>query len=62
VLQWSEKGGPEVKLPHCEGYGTKLIRELLKYEFDGAVDQRYAPEGLTCEFVLPLDRLLAKHG
>jgi PAS domain S-box-containing protein len=62
VLRWSEKGGPAVKLPHCEGYGTQLIRELLKYEFDGAVNQRYAPEGLTCEIVLPLDRLLAKHG
>src|SRR5215510_12327866 len=62
VLQWSEKGIPEVNIPHREGYGTKLIRELLKYEFEGAVDQRYAPEGLTCEIVLPLDRLLAKHG
>jgi two-component sensor histidine kinase len=62
VLQWSEKGGPEVKLPHREGYGTKLIHGLLKYEFNGAVDQRYVPEGLTCEILLPLDLLLAKHG
>jgi hypothetical protein len=30
--------------------------------FNGAVDQRYSPEGLTCEIVPPLDRLLAKHG
>ena len=56
------KGGPEVKLPHREGYGTKLIHGLLKYEFDGTVDQRYAPEGLTCEILLPVDLLLAKHG
>jgi len=51
-----------VKLPHREGYGTKLIHGLLKYEFDGTVDQRYAPEGLTCEILLPVDLLLAKHG
>lgn len=54
------KGRTRSEVP--EGYGTRLIRELLKYEFDGAVDQRYAPERLTCGIVLPVDRLLAKHG
>jgi PAS domain S-box-containing protein len=60
VLQWTEHGGPKVKLPQCEGYGTILIRELLTFEFDGTVDQRYAPEGLTCQISLLLDRVLEK--
>jgi PAS domain S-box-containing protein len=60
VLQWREQGGPAVKPPKREGYGTNLIRELLTYEFDGTVDQRYAPEGLTCQIVLPLERVLEK--
>lgn len=59
VLEWREYGGPVVKPPKRKGYGTNLIRELLTYEFSGTVDQHYAPEGLTCNIVLPLDRLLA---
>jgi two-component sensor histidine kinase len=58
VVQWTEQGGPEVKPPQREGYGTILIRELLTFEFDGTVDQRYAPEGLTCQISLPLARVL----
>jgi PAS domain S-box-containing protein len=60
VLQWSERGGPLVKPPRGKGYGTTLIRELLKYELGGTVEQRYLPEGLTCQISLPLDRVLAK--
>jgi PAS domain S-box-containing protein len=60
VLQWREQGGPAVKPPKREGYGTNLVRELLTYEFDGTVDQRYSPEGLTCQIVLPLERVLEK--
>ena len=60
MVQWTEQGGPEVKPPQREGYGTILIRELLTFEFDGTVDQRYAPEGLTCQISLPLDRVLEK--
>jgi two-component sensor histidine kinase len=62
VLQWSEQGGPVVTPPHREGYGTVLIRELLTYEFGGTVDQRYAPDGLTCQVSIPLDRVVAEHG
>jgi PAS domain S-box-containing protein len=60
VLQWREQGGPVVKPPKLEGYGTNLIRELLTYEFQGTVEQHYAPEGLTCQIVLPLERVLEK--
>jgi two-component sensor histidine kinase len=60
LLQWAEQGGPEVKPPQGEGYGTVLIRELLTFEFDGTVDQRYATEGLTCQISLPLDRVVEK--
>jgi PAS domain S-box-containing protein len=54
ALQWSERGGPTVKRPQREGYGTTLIRELLTYEFDGSVAQHYSPEGLVCQISLPL--------
>jgi two-component sensor histidine kinase len=60
LLHWTEQGRPVVKPPEREGYGRVLIRELLTFEFDGTVDQRYATEGLTCQISLPLDRVLEK--
>jgi PAS domain S-box-containing protein len=59
VLRWSEQGGPEVKVPAREGYGTSVIRELLRFELGGAVELSYPPGGALCEISLPLDRLLA---
>ena len=59
VLRWIEQDGPEVKAPQREGYGTSLIRELLKFEFGGTVDHRFLPGGVTCEISLPLERSLA---
>ena len=60
ALRWREQCGPEVKTPGREGYGTRVIRELLTYEFDGAVEHRYLPGGATCDISLPLDPLLAR--
>jgi PAS domain S-box-containing protein len=59
VLRWIEQDGPEVKAPQREGYGTRLIRELLKFEFGGTVEHRFSPGGVTCEISLPLERSLA---
>jgi two-component sensor histidine kinase len=59
VLGWIEQDGPEVKAPQREGYGTRLIRELLKFEFGGTVEHRFSPGGVTCEISLPLERSLA---
>jgi hypothetical protein len=38
VLQWSEQGGPQVRPPEREGYGTSVIRELLAFGFGGVVE------------------------
>jgi PAS domain S-box-containing protein len=62
LLQWTEEGGPEVKPPRREGYGTMLIRELLTFELNGTVDLQYSRAGLTCKISLPVDRSLAKLG
>ena len=59
VLQWIEHGGPGVKAPQREGYGTSLIRDLLSFEFGGTVDHHFLPGGVTCEISLPLERSLA---
>src|SRR5262249_55380434 len=57
VLEWQEIGGPPVAAAGKSGYGTSTIRDLIPYEFGGAVDLIFAPEGLRCRLELPGDWL-----
>ncbi len=52
-LIWQESGGPLVKQPDREGFGTNLIRQITQHELDGDCDLRYEPEGLRCELTFP---------
>jgi two-component sensor histidine kinase len=56
-LVWQEAGGPSVAAPTREGYGTRLIRNLVRHELGGQVELRLAPAGVCCEFQLPLARV-----
>jgi two-component sensor histidine kinase len=57
VLDWREIGGPPVISPNNPSYGTSTIRDLIPYEFGGAVDLVFAPEGVQCRLELPSDWL-----
>ena len=53
ILTWTEKGGPPVKKPTRQGFGTRVM--------EGMIDQRkgdlrlyWRAEGLTCEIILPV--------
>jgi two-component sensor histidine kinase len=43
VVVWQETGGPRVEVPKRTGYGTGVVRDLIPYEFGGAVDLMFAP-------------------
>lgn len=47
-LAWTESGGPAVTAPTRSGFGTRLIQSLLAKDFDGTVELRYDPAGVTC--------------
>jgi two-component sensor histidine kinase/CheY-like chemotaxis protein len=53
-LEWKEAGGPEVTPPKRRGFGSTLIERSLTYEFDGAAELDFQPEGLVCRLSLPL--------
>ena len=53
-LQWRESGGPSVKPPEHEGFGSRLIEGGLAQELDGEVHIDYAPEGVVCRIVIPI--------
>jgi two-component sensor histidine kinase len=57
VLEWQEIGGPSVAAPEHSGFGTSTIRDLIPYEFGGAVDLAFAPLGVGCRLELPANWL-----
>jgi two-component sensor histidine kinase len=50
-LTWSEDGGPPVKRPDQEGFGSRLIANLTK-QMHGSFEARYPPSGLICHIKL----------
>ena len=52
-IAWNETGGPAVAAPPRQGYGSAVIRDLLKYEFGGHVDLMFAADALRCHIELP---------
>jgi PAS domain S-box-containing protein len=50
---WEESGGPTVRPQARSGYGTSVIRELIRYELGGQVDIVHAPNGVRCTLEIP---------
>lgn len=54
-IVWTERGGPPVSPPTRRGYGTKFVQSALESATGTAVDLQFAPEGVTCTFVIPVE-------
>lgn len=55
-LEWRESGGPPVKQPTTEGFGSRVIRHSVTHEPNGRIFVDYRPDGVHCLFgfdVLP---------
>lgn len=55
-LTWTESGGPPVKQPRTEGFGTRLLRQSLAAELDAPLSMRFEEEGFVCEFDGPVQK------
>ena len=53
-LRWEEQGGPPVAAPAHRGFGLRLIEHGLAREISGKVSLAFAPQGLVCEWTMPL--------
>jgi len=53
-LNWIERGGPTVKAPDEDGFGTRLIKANIEYELGGQASLNYMPEGVMVEIELPI--------
>ena len=54
TIQWLESGGPKVRAPDSQGYGTRVIRASLD-QIGGRADFDWQPTGLHCSLSLPRD-------
>jgi PAS domain S-box-containing protein len=54
VLSWSEVGGPTVTPPSRQGFGTRVIKQMVEGQFKGEMRFDWQPEGFACDFSFPL--------
>jgi two-component sensor histidine kinase len=49
VLRWSETDGPPVKPPARQGFGTRVVDQIIRAELKGEARYDWRPAGLVCE-------------
>jgi two-component sensor histidine kinase len=54
-LVWRERGGPAVAAPAHQGFGTRLLHELIVGRHQGSLELDWHVDGLVCTIRLPLD-------
>jgi len=52
VLRWTESGGPAVRKPSRQGFGSELI-EVLTRQLGGETSFEWRAQGLVCELNMP---------
>jgi PAS domain S-box-containing protein len=52
VLRWTETGGPAVKPPTRQGFGTRVIESMIQ-QHEGECRFDWRVEGLACEITMP---------
>lgn len=60
-LIWVETGGPEVRPPTRQGFGTRMIERALFASFDGLCRITYDRSGIVCRIVATLPPVLSDH-
>jgi two-component sensor histidine kinase len=53
-LEWTEQAPERVRAPRREGFGTRLMRQLVEFELGGELQRQFRPEGLSCRVTFPL--------
>jgi two-component sensor histidine kinase len=56
-LRWVETGGPTVREPTRQGYGTRYLRSAMGSLFGSVPEISFAPAGFRCRVIGPLSRL-----
>jgi two-component system CheB/CheR fusion protein len=54
VIDWVESGGPPVKAPIKEGFGTGFVKRSIEYELSGTASEQLEHAGLRWTVMFPL--------
>ena len=54
-LEWVESGGPQVKEPEQQGFGSRLISLTIGRDLQGSAEMDYHGDGLRCTITFPLE-------
>ncbi len=54
LVEWVESGGPLVRPPERQGFGTKLIQRGLAQQLGGEIKLDFLPTGVRCIISFPL--------
>ncbi|WGH79543.1 HWE histidine kinase domain-containing protein [Jannaschia ovalis] len=52
-LDWRERGGPAVRAPDRQGFGTTIIERSIPFELQGRAQLDYAVTGVEASFHIP---------
>jgi two-component sensor histidine kinase len=58
-LVWREIGGPSVRAGDDSGFGRTLLERVVGRALGGTASLDFAPDGLVCTMMLPVDRVIA---
>jgi two-component sensor histidine kinase len=53
ALHWTEMGGPPVKPPTGQGFGTRVMESMIRRQLNGEARFDWRAEGLACVITLP---------
>ena len=54
ILTWTENGGPAVTKPTRQGFGTRVMERMIRYQHKGDLRLDWRADGLTCEIIVPV--------
>jgi PAS domain S-box-containing protein len=54
VLTWSETGGPPVSRPRRQGFGTRVMKNMIEGQLKGEMRMDWRPEGLACKLTFAM--------
>jgi two-component sensor histidine kinase len=58
VFRWAEIGGPPVRIPARQNFGTLLIEQDFVGELRGEAHLSFEPTGVVCKLDIPLVTLI----
>jgi PAS domain S-box-containing protein len=53
-LKWTETGGPRVKPPTHQGFGTSMMEGMISSQLGGDVNFHWREEGVVCEVIFDM--------